>query len=567
VGLCVENKVGASDASGALGHQGIRSSISDSDKLAGPATLPSVTDLPAAAPKPQSPPLRTSAASATAPIIPEADAIRFDAGVALPSTPPSASPSAHHSPHAASPPSHESPLNSVGKPANLQPVASSTSTPPLSHLPKTPSPLAVSGTESVFSEPSGAFPSAKDAPIPPSPSSVYRQAPQPSRDIAEVNDTGVMPRSPQPQQRVTSGLPSVPSPAGLQAGTNSNEPQASSSAPAGHELLLTALFGDDEGLSEPDGEKDADADDDILVEQSSPRHARAKRRRGASSSPQPPADTPRKRRRRGSFAVKEAAKPKPAGRSSRPAPSGSHSKPSKADVDMEMELDSGAGSEAEDEDMGGDEDAASEDPVGKGKGKGKAVEKASSSRHTSARRAPRAHKRGPQGGANYEGMLALEKDIPTTYRTLQNTLADDELMELHWFAPTHSGATRGKLPEKNPKVPVKGTPPPASQAPPTRCWHSFAAPTMTLDQDLDGVGEVWLLDGSFRFPFEAQVIECFSSLCMFLTFQIIGRARRELPSSRRATGKRFFVIATSISSYYCQMIAWAPFPSYRAAVG
>jgi hypothetical protein len=162
------------------------------------------------------------------------------------------------------------------------------------------------------------------------------------------------------------------------------------------------------------------------------------------------------------------------------------------------------------------------------------VRKASSSRKTSVRRAKEAHNnRGPDGGPSDDGILPLKKDIPAAYRLLQDPLADDELLELDWFVPAHSRAAAGKSPEKgkNPKAPVKGIPLPASQAPPTRHWYSFAAPRMTLDQNLDGVGEVTLSDCPFFFPFEAQVIKCFSSLHAFLTFQIIGRARRQLPSS------------------------------------
>jgi len=543
VGCRVENQLGASEASGLLGHQGIQGSISDSKELPQPSASPLLADPPTTrqTAAPQSLPLpdsetvagaqvgavferraSVSATSAAATIIPGANA-----GVA--------SPSAHPSAHVAAsslPPSRESPPNLVGEPPNSQPIATSTSA---SSPPKSPSLLAAPATKSVIGDPSGAF-SPQDTPIPKSPSHAYHPTPQPSRILPEeVNKTSIMPGSPQPQRRASSGLPSVKSPPALTARTNSSDPQALSSAPVVHGDPLALLFGDNEDLSEPDGEKE-DADerspDDVLVDRSSHLHTKAKRPRAASSSPEPPADAPRKRRRRVSLAAKKAATPKAASHSSRPAPSPSRSKLNEADgSDMDLEIETG--SEAEDKVMGGDGDeegAAFKDPIGKGK----AVNKAPPPRKTSARRAKKAHnKRGPDRGPSDDGISPLENDIPTVYEARRDRLADDELFELNWFAPTHLDVTRGKSPEKgeNPKAPVPGIPRPASQASPTRRWYSFAAPRMTLDQDLEGVGEVRLSDGIFCFPFEAQVIRCFSSLDVFLTFQIIGGARRKLPSS------------------------------------
>jgi hypothetical protein len=330
-----------------------------------------------------------------------------------------------------------------------------------------------------------------------------------------------MPRSPQPQQHAGSCLPGVPSSTPDQeAGTNAGDPQASSSTAAAHGDPLRQLFSDEEDLSEPDLEEEDAGADEMLVEQSSLLRTAAKRSRAASSSHEPPADVPQKRRRV-TFAVKEAASPKPA--TSRAGLPPSRSKRKKAEVDMEIDSDSSAGSE--DEVMGGDSEEEEEDAVSKDpKGKGKARSEVASLRKTSAPGAKKApNKRGPEVSNN--GIPPFQKDIPAAYRPLQDPLEDDELLEFNWFAPAHPAAAKGKLPEKDPKAPVQGTRLPASQAPPARSWHSFAAPTMALDEDLDRVGEVTLLGGSFCFPFEAQVIYCFASLPKLLTLRIIGGAR------------------------------------------
>ena len=478
--------------------------------------------------------------------IPEADAICFDSGLA--------SPLVRRSPHAAS----NSPPPSPETPPNSQPA---TSTSAQSALPMTPSPLAASGTEPIFTKLS----SPEDAPTPNPPLSGYHSTPWPNCDLpAEAHDTSAMPHSFPPQQHAGSRLPGVPSSTPDQeAGTNAGNPQASSSTAAAHRDLLMQLFSDNEDLSQP--EEDASADG-MLVEQSSPFLTAAKRSRAASSPPEPPVDVPRKRRRV-TFAVKEAASPKLASHSSRAGLPPSRSKGKKAEADMEIDSDSSTGSEADDEVMGGDsdeeeEDAASKDP----KGKGKARSEASSSHKMSTpgvKKAP--NKRRPE--VSNDRIPPFEKDIPAAYRPLQYPLEDDELLEFNWFAPTHPSAAKEKPSEKDPKAPVEGTRPPASQAPPARSWHSFVAPMMALDEDLDRVGEVTLLGGSFCFPFEAQVIYYFASLPMFLTFanNRWGPMKTSLflMSSRQA----FFVIIASIFSLNHHMVAWAPFSSHCAADG
>jgi hypothetical protein len=167
--------------------------------------------------------------------------------------------------------------------------------------------------------------------------------------------------------------------------------------------------------------------------------------------------------------------------------------------------------------MGGDHNEDDE-VIGVGMETGKGKAKAPSSRKTAKK-----------GGPSSNVILSLRKDIPVMYAPLQNPLADDELLELNWFVPTHLDTGRGKTSDKgkmNPKALVEGVPAPASPAPPTRRWHSFGAPRMIIDH-----GEPMLLDGVFCFPFEPQVIIRFSSLEAFLTSQIIGEARGELSSS------------------------------------
>ena len=146
------------------------------------------------------------------------------------------------------------------------------------------------------------------------PPSGYHLTPQPNRDLpAEAHDTSTMPHSFQPQQHAGSHLPGIPSSTPDQeAGTNSGNPQASSSTVAAHRDLLMQLFSDNEDLLQ--SEEDAKPNE-MLVEQSSPFLTAAKRSRAASSPPEPPADIPQKRCQV-TFTVKEAASPKLASHSS-----------------------------------------------------------------------------------------------------------------------------------------------------------------------------------------------------------------------------------------------------------
>jgi hypothetical protein len=197
-----------------------------------------------------------------------------------------------------------------------------------------------------------------------------------------------------------------------------------------------------------------------------------------------------------------------------------------------MELDSSAddmdtravgGPESEDEvmaghddELGGGEKAAS--PPRRGSvGKGKAA----------VRNVP--------SSSTPSSILCLGKDIPVPYAPLGDPLEEDELLELDWFAPARLNAPQGK-PSKQGKMssiaPVSGVSPPVLQTRPTRHWCSFVAPRMTLNPELEALGEVELSDGAFRFPFNAQVTKCFSSFDAFIIGQIIGRARCKPPSSR-----------------------------------
>jgi hypothetical protein len=224
-------------------------------------------------------------------------------------------------------------------------------------------------------------------------------------------------------------------------------------------------------------------------------------------------------------------------------------------VDVEMDFDKGVESEDQDQIMGGDgdeddvdmesEDLVELEPhsraalvgveggiVGKGKGVNR---KAPSSNKTSApttskisaptpkkAKKEKTMKRGPHRGPAYHPILSLEKDIPHTYEALPDPLEEDELFELDWFAPNNSHSKGGKPSKKGKKNPMA---PPPSSSPPTRSWHSFTAPMMTLNQELNEVGEVGLSDGPYCFPFKAQVIKHFRFFDRFLTFKsLIGRA-------------------------------------------
>jgi hypothetical protein len=124
----------------------------------------------------------------------------------------------------------------------------------------------------------------------------------------------------------------------------------------------------------------------------------------------------------------------------------------------------------------------------------------------------------------------LGKDIPAAYEPLGDPIEEDELLELDWFAsPTAPPAKPSKTKSM---VPISAVSPPVSQMLPTRRWHSFVAPWMTLNPELEALGEVELSDGAFHFPFNAQVTKCFSSFDAFIIGQIIGWARCKPPSSR-----------------------------------
>jgi hypothetical protein len=105
-------------------------------------------------------------------------------------------------------------------------------------------------------------------------------------------------------------------------------------------------------------------------------------------------------------------------------------------------------------------------------------------------------------------ILRLGMDILVTYNPLGDSLGEDELLELDWFAPAHPTAPPAK-PSKKGKTksmaPISGVSPPASPTLPTRRWRSFVVPQMTLNPKLEALGEVELSDGAFHFPFKAQV--------------------------------------------------------------
>lgn len=112
-------------------------------------------------------------------------------------------------------------------------------------------------------------------------------------------------------------------------------------------------------------------------------------------------------------------------------------------------------------------------------------------------------------------ILHLGKHVPASYEALGDPLEDDELFELDWFAPsTRKPSEKGKGKSAEAASDVVPT---ASTALPPRHWHSFSAPQMSLNPELDDSGEVELSERAFRFPFNAQVIKRLSSLDSFLT--------------------------------------------------
>jgi hypothetical protein len=132
--------------------------------------------------------------------------------------------------------------------------------------------------------------------------------------------------------------------------------------------------------------------------------------------------------------------------------------------------------------------------------------------------------------------LCLGKDIPAIYEPLGDPLAEDELFELDWSAPVGPTAPQGK-PSKKGKTklmaPVSAASPHVSWMLPTRHWHSFSAPRMALNPELEALGEVELLDVAFRFPFYAQVIKWFSPSGASLIDHIIARVRSKHSASRQ----------------------------------
>ena len=207
-----------------------------------------------------------------------------------------------------------------------------------------------------------------------------------------------------------------------------------------------------------------------------------------------------------------------------PPPAQSSTKKNERRLSDDMDL-SGP-PESEDEDGGDDEDEvmgenddqfrgsekATSPPCGRSVGKGKAA----------ANKIPTLQ--------TPPAIVHLGKDFPVTYEPLSDSLEEDELFELDWFAPVHPTAPQGK-PSKKGKTksmaPVSGVSPPVSQT--TRRWHCFTAPWMALNPEAPG--EVELSDETFCFPFNAEVIKRFSSLGAFLIGQTIGRARREFSPS------------------------------------
>jgi hypothetical protein len=310
--------------------------------------------------------------------------------------------------------------------------------------------------------------------------------------------------------------------------------------------LSTLLFDGEDDLSDPP----TDGENHHQVSMGSrprprPRHATTKRPRAPSTSPEGPAEMgwkPINWERLADLYTGPSRSPPPAPLAS-------------SDVDVEMDFDKGVEREDEDEIMGGDSDEVdmeSEDEVefdrhsraalvgveggiiGKGKGVNR---KAPSSNKPSAPTANKisapTHKKaqkekttkpGPHRGPTYHPIMSLEKDIPPTYEALGDPLEEDELFELDWFAPTNSGAKGGKPSKKGKKNPMA---PPPSSSPPTRSWHSFTAPRMTLDQELDDFSEVGLSDGTFCFPFKAQVIKYFRLFDRFLMFHCVQITDRQ----------------------------------------
>ena len=279
--------------------------------------------------------------------------------------------------------------------------------------------------------------------------------------------------------------------------------------------MAKALGSDDEGLSDPSSDE-TNRDQDTAIHH----HMTVKRPRADSS---PAAKAASKRR----CSVKSAAKPKVVMTNvgaRPPRPTQSSKQDSSCD---DMDIDSDDDPESEDGDRCNDEDKvigqdgdcskrAASPMRGKSVGKWKAaVSKLPSLRTPSA-------------------ALCLGKDIPAIYEPLDDPLAEDELFELDWSAPAGPAAPQGKASKKG-KTKLTAPVSAASvlQKLPTRHWHSFSAPQMALNPELEVLGEVELSDAAFRFPFYPQVIKWFSPSGASLIDHIIARARSKSSASRQ----------------------------------
>jgi hypothetical protein len=308
------------------------------------------------------------------------------------------------------------------------------------------------------------------------------------------------------------------------AGTSSGAPDAL--------LIRSRVTFSDEELSDPSGDDTSTRDQDTTVR----RHGAAKRPR--ANTP-PAAKIPSKRRR----TVKPEAESKAVTTNvgTRPPPPAQSStkkyKPRLGD-DMDisdlLESEDKDGSDDEDEVMGENDDLfrgsekATSPPHGRSVGKAKAAANKTPSLHTPP------------------AIVHLGKDIPVTYEPLGDPLEEDELFELDWFAPVRPTAPQGEPSEEGKTksmAPDSGISPPVSQT--TRRWHRFTAPWMALNPEAPG--EVELSDETFCFPFNAEVIKCFSSLGANLIGQTIGRARSEFSPSRQGTSKRAYPSSSSYS--------------------
>jgi hypothetical protein len=520
VGCVLVNKKGALGESGGLGDQGMKGSTSlpGSDMVAGvlvgsvPATRdvkPDTDSNAHATNSPSPPPASTTADAVMAPST-RSLAHLVASPPLLPPAPPSRS------------------LGASLQPSEMPAASVSRSEPP-------PAPR----TESTIGDPSRA-PSLPRSTSVPLPSSTHHPAPQSFPDQCEDVKRSVASPLPQPEQPTHPCLPTPTStPAMEAAGTISGCREASSST------LAKALFSEDGDLSDFPSVKSSAGNEDTAIH----RHATAKRPRAASSLA---ATTPSKRRRKSAVKPK-AVKPKAVKRkaatsnegSHRPRPAQSSNRSKKKEPD-DMSIGSGDGSTSEEGDGSNNED---EVMGGNGDEFGGSEKAAGPPHQTSVEKGKAAIHKAPSSSTP-AAIRYLRQDIPVTYKPLGKPFEEDELLELDWFAPTPLNAPQGK-PSKKGKTklmaPVSGVSPPVSQMPPTRCWHSFSALWMTLNPELEALGDVELSDGVFCFPFNnTQVIKCFSSLNAFLIRQIIGKARCRLSTSRQGPSKHVYPFITFI---------------------